>query len=87
MKDLLGGKGANLAEMTHLGLPVPPGFTITTEVCEYYLKNLAYPQDFQKELDRKLALVKRDTSMHGLPIRGTKNEMVPSKIQVLQFHF
>ena len=36
MKDLLGGKGANLAEMTNLGLPVPPGFTITTEVCTYY---------------------------------------------------
>ena len=36
MKDLLGGKGANLAEMTRIGLPVPPGFTITTEVCNYY---------------------------------------------------
>ena len=37
LKDLLGGKGANLAEMTNLGLPVPPGFTITTEACRYYL--------------------------------------------------
>ncbi len=37
MKDLLGGKGANLAEMANLGLPVPPGFTITTEVCTGYL--------------------------------------------------
>lgn len=37
MKDILGGKGANLAEMTNLGLPVPPGFTITTEVCNYFL--------------------------------------------------
>ena len=36
MKPLLGGKGANLAEMTRIGLPVPPGFTITTEVCTYY---------------------------------------------------
>ena len=36
MKDLLGGKGANLAEMARLGLPVPPGFTISTEVCTYY---------------------------------------------------
>ena len=36
-QDLLGGKGANLAEMTRMGLPVPPGFTITTEVCRYYL--------------------------------------------------
>lgn len=37
-KDLLGGKGANLAEMTRLGLPVPPGFTITTEACRSYLR-------------------------------------------------
>ena len=39
MKDLLGGKGANLAEMADIGLPVPPGFTITTEVCTYYYAN------------------------------------------------
>src|ERR1700690_2589074 len=39
MKPLLGGKGANLAAMTSIGLPVPPGFTITTEVCMYYYKN------------------------------------------------
>ena len=38
-KDLLGGKGANLADMTSIGLPVPPGFTITTEVCDLYYKN------------------------------------------------
>ena len=36
MKNLLGGKGANLAEMSHLGIPVPPGFTVTTDVCTYY---------------------------------------------------
>ena len=39
LKDLLGGKGANLAEMTNLGLPVPPGFTITSEACRYYLEH------------------------------------------------
>ena len=39
LKDLLGGKGANLAEMTNLGLPVPPGFTITTEACQAYLRD------------------------------------------------
>ena len=39
MKPLLGGKGANLAAMTSIGLPVPPGFTITTEVCTYYYQN------------------------------------------------
>jgi len=42
-KDLLGGKGANLAEMTKLGLPVPPGFTITTEACREYLSRAASP--------------------------------------------
>lgn len=43
LKDLLGGKGANLAEMTNLGLPVPPGFTITTEACKEYLESGAEP--------------------------------------------
>jgi phosphoenolpyruvate synthase/pyruvate phosphate dikinase len=42
MKPLLGGKGANLAEMTRLGLPVPPGFTITTEVCTYFYDNTKF---------------------------------------------
>ena len=46
MKDLLGGKGAGLAEMTRIGLPVPAGFTITTETCDYYFKhNRRYPKD------------------------------------------
>ncbi len=60
MKDLLGGKGANLAEMTNLGLPVPPGFTITTEACKYYLDHTdasgqgGYPEGFQTELDTNL---------------------------------
>src|SRR5262249_42078168 len=43
LKDLLGGKGANLAEMTNLGLPVPPGFTITTEACQAYLTTGSLP--------------------------------------------
>jgi hypothetical protein len=48
MKPLLGGKGANLAEMTRIGLPVPPGFTITTEVCTYYYANKrSYPSTLQ----------------------------------------
>ncbi len=51
MKALLGGKGANLAEMARIGLPVPPGFTITTEVCTYYYENgLAYPGDMEGQL-------------------------------------
>ena len=44
MKDLLGGKGANLADMTSIGLPVPPGFTITTEACAYWDQHKAYPE-------------------------------------------
>lgn len=55
MKDLLGGKGAGLAEMTSLGLPVPPGFTITTEVCNYFLEKKDYPQGFMDDLDEKMA--------------------------------
>ena len=55
LKDLLGGKGANLSEMTKMGLPVPPGFTISTEACNYYLVNEGYPQGFGEELKEKLA--------------------------------
>ncbi len=58
MKDLLGGKGANLAEMANLGLPVPPGFTITTEVCTYYYANeRTYPASLQAEVEAALAAV------------------------------
>lgn len=55
MKELLGGKGANLAEMTNLGLPVPPGFTITTETCNFYLEAGEYPENFPDELGAKLS--------------------------------
>src|SRR6187399_2516177 len=52
MKALLGGKGANLAEMTRIGLPVPPGFTITTEVCTYYYANKrTYPAVLQAQME------------------------------------
>ena len=50
MKDLLGGKGANLAEMTNIGLPVPPGFTITTEACLAYLKEGRFPEGLMEEV-------------------------------------
>jgi len=56
MKDLLGGKGANLAEMTNVGVPVPPGFTISTEVCDLFYKNERhYPEGLQKEVENNLA--------------------------------
>ena len=53
-KDLLGGKGANLAEMTRLGLPVPPGFTVTTEACRRYLADGALPPDLRVQVTRAL---------------------------------
>ena len=62
MKKLLGGKGANLAEMTNLGIPVPAGFTITTEVCTYYYQNTqSFPQDLDKQI--KLSIKKVEQAM------------------------
>ena len=55
MADLLGGKGANLAEMTALGLPVPPGFTITTEACRQYLRDGHRPSALDAVLGKALA--------------------------------
>ena len=58
LKNLLGGKGANLAEMSNLGLPVPPGFTISTEVCTaYYDNNRAYPAELKEQMALALAKV------------------------------
>src|ERR1700733_2256752 len=65
MKALLGGKGANLAEMTRIGLPVPPGFTITTEVCTYFYANKkTYPKELQPQIEAGVANMER--------IMGTK---------------
>ena len=65
MKPLLGGKGANLAEMTRIGLPVPPGFTITTEVCTYFYDHKrTYPASLQTEIEKGVANMER--------IMGTK---------------
>src|SRR6202035_4194619 len=62
MRNLLGGKGAGLAEMAHLGLPVPPGFTITTEVCTYfYDKGKTYPKDLKAQVEAALAEIGRIT--------------------------
>ncbi len=58
MKNLLGGKGANLAEMNHLGIPVPPGFTITTDVCKhYYNNNLNFPDELNAQTQESLSKV------------------------------
>ena len=62
MKSLLGGKGANLAEMTRIRLPVPPGFTISTEVCTYYYDHKrTYPHALEKQIDE--AIQKLETAM------------------------
>jgi len=59
MKDLLGGKGANLAEMTNLGVPVPPGFTLTTEACRHHLISNQLPDGAKAEVDQALARLEK----------------------------
>src|ERR1700690_1620028 len=61
MRELLGGKGANLAEMTVIGLPVPPGFTITTEVCNHYSAQGEYPAGLEAQVEAALALLEKNT--------------------------
>ncbi|MBT5944784.1 MAG: pyruvate, phosphate dikinase, partial [Rhodospirillaceae bacterium] len=61
MKNLLGGKGANLAEMSNLGLPVPPGFTITTDLCTHYYDNAeTYPDTLDAQVESALAAIEKD---------------------------
>ena len=60
MRELLGGKGANLAEMTTIGLPVPAGFTITTEVCNYYYAHGKYPPELKAQVEDALASLEKD---------------------------
>src|ERR1700760_629909 len=62
MKNLLGGKGANLAEMSSLGLPVPPGFTVTTEACvHYYANDKQYPAELKEQVAAALKIVEEQT--------------------------
>ena len=62
LQDLLGGKGANLAEMSGIGLPVPPGFTISTEVCKYfYDHDKSYPADLQDQMRNAIARIEDET--------------------------
>ena len=62
MKELLGGKGANLAQMTKIGLPVPPGFTITTQVCiDYYTSGKKFPKGLEAEVAEFVALMEKET--------------------------
>ena len=76
MKPLLGGKGANLAEMCRIGLPVPPGFTITTEVCTYYYANRkTYPSALRDQMAAGVAALEKQT---GKKFGDLKNPLLVS---------
>ena len=76
MKYLLGGKGANLAEMTNLGIPVPSGFTISTDVCSYYEEhNGGYPAELQIEVE---AAISKMEKVMGAPFGDAKNPLLLS---------
>jgi pyruvate,orthophosphate dikinase len=76
MKPLLGGKGANLAEMCRIGLPVPPGFTITTEVCTYYYDHKrSYPSPLQGQMKAGVAAIEKQT---GKKFGDLKNPLLVS---------
>jgi pyruvate,orthophosphate dikinase len=76
MKPLLGGKGANLAEMCRIGLPVPPGFTITTEVCTYYYDNKrTYPSALKSQMQSGIAALEHQT---GKKFGDLKNPLLVS---------
>ena len=76
MRDLLGGKGANLAEMANLGLPVPPGFTIPTSVCTYfYAHDKSYPKELQSQVEKSLDYVGKLT---GKVFGDSKNPLLVS---------
>lgn len=75
MKNLLGGKGANLAEMVNIGLPVPAGFTLTTEVCNYYGANKKYPAELKSEVE---AAMKKTEEVMGATFGDPKNPLLVS---------
>src|SRR5580700_4738898 len=76
MKELLGGKGANLAEMCLIGLPVPAGFTITTEVCNmYYANNRHYPAELKAQVD---AALKKTEEVMGAKFGDASNPLLVS---------
>src|SRR5206468_5627080 len=76
MRDLLGGKGANLAEMANLGLPVPPGFTIPTSVCTYfYAHDKTYPKELKAQVEKALEHVGK---IAGKTFGDPKNRLLVS---------
>src|SRR2546421_7543306 len=76
MKDTLGGKGAGLAEMSRAGLPVPPGFTIATDVCNIYFKNNnQVPEEIQNEIDKAIAKLEKQM---GQKLGDSRNPLLLS---------
>ena len=76
MRNLLGGKGANLAEMSGIGLPVPPGFTISTEVCTHYYDNgRSYPEELGGEVAAAVARIEAET---GASFANSDNPLLVS---------
>src|SRR4030042_3625540 len=75
VKSLLGGKGSNRAEMTRHNLPVPPGFTITTEACNYYCREGEYPAGLEAEIDEHLAALEEKM---GKKLGDSKDPMLVS---------
>src|ERR671920_1945016 len=75
MRDVLGGKGANLAEMTNLGVPVPPGFTIACSVCVDYLRTRAYTPELREEVETNVRRLEEAT---GKGFGNTSNPLLVS---------
>src|ERR1700679_4065668 len=75
MKDVLGGKGAGLAEMTNAGLPVPPGFTIQTEACREYMRQQAVSSNVDRQMDEALAKLE---SLQGQTLGAGENPLLVS---------
>jgi pyruvate,orthophosphate dikinase len=75
LRNLLGGKGADLAEMTRLGLPVPPGLTITTDACNFYSSNKKFPEGLEEEISQKMKILETKT---GKRFGGDENPLLVS---------
>ncbi len=78
-KMLLGGKGANIADMVKLGLPVPPGFTLSTDVCTvFYKNNREYPAELAEQVKAALAILEKDLASTGMKFGDSKNPLLVS---------
>ena len=75
MRELLGGKGANLAEMSNAGIPVPPGFTLSTEACSVYEQDGAYPKEMMQQVKQKLTQLEK---LEGKKLGDSKNPLLVS---------